>query len=520
MKKIINHLLLLILLSSSSCSLDSEIYDIISQESFPKTENDVRAAVTAVYTTFKSDVGLLSPSWDAYQIPTEMSTDIGQCSWGDAFWGQIMYQNWWPEPNGMAPISAQCFWYYSRISRATLTMYRIKDVVMDEKLKKRYMAEIMAARSWLSFILYDLYGPIPIATLEQLLQNNDKLILPRLSEEEMVKYIIDGMNAAIPDLPYHYDDANYGRFTKGLCYMVLLKLYMNQHDWTNAISTARELMKPEYGYRLFPRSQGGYPGLFTLKAERDAEIIYSVPNSSEFPNAWFPLVVAPSYPLNNSAIQKWGGYKMTWDFYYKFERGDERLTRLIASYTGKDGLPYNEVLTGSESDLKLGVLPIKYEEDPASIGTDNQIDWIVYRYADVLLLLSEALNRQNGSPTPECFDLLNQVRERAGLPPASKVANYIVTTVKGSSLRPVKLTYNLTTMDGFNEFLLAERGHELWFEGCRRQDLIRHGKYFEAVRKKIGYREGMSSENRKYYPIPSWIIQEGKGIITQNEPYK
>ena len=333
-------------------------------------------------------------------------------------------------------------------------------------------------------------------------------------------FIEDGMSEAIPELPYRYDKADYGRITKGLCQMILLKLYMKQHEWTKAIEIARELMKPEYGYRLYPRSSGGYPALFTIAAEQDNEIIYAVPNSTAFPNAWYPHVVAPTYPLNNEAIQKWGGYKMTWEFYWTFERGDERTTRLIAEYTGKDGLPYNEKLRGTITDLKLGVLPIKYEEDPASTGTDNQIDWIVYRYADVLLLLAEALNRANGGPTDEAFDLLNQVRRRAGLQDAVPSANFTVTTVKGTTLRPVTLSYDLTTMEGFNEFILAERGHELWFEGCRRQDLIRHGKYYEVIQKKNGYREGMSSEGRQYYPIPSWIILEGKGIILQNDPYK
>lgn len=516
-----NIVLIIIALIINSCQLESELYDVISAESFPKTEEDVKAAVTAVYNTFKSDVGILScAGWDGALIPAEMSTDIGQCAWGDTFWGQVLYQNWWPEPVGVAAITAQCFWYYSRISAATLTLYRIEQVNMDANRKARYIAEVKACRAWLAYILFDLYGPIPIATLEQLLANDDQLIIPRPTEEFMVKFIEDGMSEAIPELPYRYDKADYGRITKGLCQMILLKLYMKQHEWTKAIEIARELMKPEYGYRLYPRSSGGYPALFTLAAEQDNEIIYAVPNSTAFPNAWYPHVVAPTYPLNNEAIQKWGGYKMTWEFYWTFERGDERTTRLIAEYTGKDGLPYNEKLRGTITDLKLGVLPIKYEEDPASTGTDNQIDWIVYRYADVLLLLAEALNRANGGPTDEAFDLLNQVRRRAGLQDAVPSANFTVTTVKGTTLRPVTLSYDLTTMEGFNEFILAERGHELWFEGCRRQDLIRHGKYYEVIQKKNGYREGMSSEGRQYYPIPSWIILEGKGIILQNDPYK
>ena len=65
-----------------------------------------------------------------------------------------------------------------------------------------------------------------------------------------MKFIEDDMNAAIAVLPatYKVSDTNYGRFTKGLAYTVLMKLYMHEKNWAKAIECGRELMKPEYGY--------------------------------------------------------------------------------------------------------------------------------------------------------------------------------------------------------------------------------------------------------------------------------
>ena len=87
---------------------------------------------------------------------------------------------------------------------------------------------------------------------------------------------------------------------------------------------------------------------------------------------------------------------------------------------------------------------------------------VVYRYADVLTLLSEAIVRKGNAVTSEALDLLNQVRVRAKLNP------YTMGDVKG--------------VDDFLQKVLDERGHELWFEGVRRSDLIRHGQFIQNAR--------------------------------------
>ena len=83
-------------------------------------------------------------------------------------------------------------------------------------------------------------------------------------------------------------------------------------------------------------------------------------------------------------------------------------------------------------------------------------------------------------------------------------------------------------MTVFLDKLLEERGHEFYYEGIRRSDLIRHGKFIEAAQSKAEWAgQTQDAINKiatfvdgryKYerFPIPTSVINEGKGIITQN----
>ena len=143
------------------------------------------------------------------------------------------------------------------------------------------------------------------------------------------------------------------------------------------------------------------------------------------------------------------------------------------------------------------------------VGEKCEIDMPIYRYADVLTLLSEAIVRNGNRVTQEAVDLLNQVR------------------VKHGGLRAYKLSDFLSVED-FLDKLLEERGHEFYFEGVRRQDLIRHGKFIEKALEKArfagqptGKIETMIDGKYKYekFPLPTHIITEGQGLIIQNPGY-
>ena len=146
--------------------------------------------------------------------------------------------------------------------------------------------------------------------------------------------------------------------------------------------------------------------------------------------------------------------------------------------------------------MKKGALPLKYPEDASQTGDQSDNDVVVYRYADVLLELAEAINEQNG-PTAEAIELVEQVRSRANQ------ANSI----------PDAATAN---KEAFRNFILDERGRELFCEGHRRRDLIRHGKLISTA-----HEQGWTSAQpyMELFPIPQNVIDESQGKIKQNPGY-
>mgnify|MGYP000406407965 CR=1 FL=1 len=376
---------------------------------------------------------------------------------------------------------------------------------MDDALKQQYIAELRMGRGWLAYLLYDFYGPIPIADLETLKNPMAEKILPRLSEEEMQTYIETELTEASKVLPANYKkgDKNYGRFTAGLAHTVLLKLYMLTKQWDKAEAEGRALMKPEYGFELVPE----YKDIFTLANEKNPEIIWACQCAKGYQeHKWQPHVLPNDYNFTSylDKMTKWNGYKISWDFMQTFDPADRRLLTIAYEYTSKDGVVHNENNDRPDpsAQLYLGAVPLKYEFDPDCTGEDSQIDWIIYRYADVLTLTAEAIVRNKNAVTQEAVDLLNEVRTRS-LPG------------KGYSLQ------DLNSVDKFLKAVLDERGWELYFEGNRRQDLIRYGLFVEAIKKKAQSmgKQTLVDEDRYRFPIPQDIIDEGQGIIKQNPGY-
>ncbi|OAV68508.1 SusD family protein [Bacteroidales bacterium Barb6XT] len=494
MKKLAYTVLAAALVFSSCTNLESEMYDVINPGIFPKNEKDVEAIVTsAAYAPFRSSgySGIFTVASGGIQIITEMSTDLGECQWNDAVWPDVLYQNFTPNSTGVIKFYRD---HLRDISKMTLALDRIAPVDVQESAKARLAAELHCGRGWLAYLLYDLYGPVPVATLQQLLNPGQEELLERPTKEWMVSYIETELQEAVKGLPANYksSDANYGRFTGGLAYTVLMKLYMHEGNWAEAEKCARELAKPEYGYALVPE----YKDIFTLENEKNAEIIWAAQCSRGVnQQLWLAHVLPSQYPTKNPNIQKWSGYRVPWAFYNTFDPKDKRLETLVGDFAGTDGETYNEQNKGVV--LAKGALPVKYGEDPVATGEESQVDWIVYRYADILTSLSEIIVRRNNAVTQEAVDLLNTVRDRAGITP-----------------------YTLSSFANTEDFLdkvLLNRGQEFWFEGLRRTDLIRHGKYIEYARTCKG--SVTTKDEFVLMPLPQAAINEGKGIVIQNPGY-
>lgn len=489
-------LILVILAIFASCNLHREDYTEISPNDFPKTENDLKLAVNALMYEFGSGYwngeSIYSANYGGYQVMSDMTTDVLWSCWG---WeSDVEYYQQWLD-NNTSSISGYFYYafaHYQFLSKARNTIRRILKSETPEDAKIHYAAEVHCLRGWMGLFLYDFFGPVPIASDEQLDDPLTFNYIGRLTEEQYDSVMTQDLTYAIENLP---ESAPRGRMTKGIAMTILLKYRMMQGRFTEAEQLCRDIIDlGVYGL------QTNYEDIFSVTNKDNNEIILCVPCNSSV--SWTSnYMVAEILPADMPWADKstgWGGYVMPWDFYSTFNYADKRLECIHTNYTTSAGKYMDQT---NSTQLKYGPLPLKYGIDPDMTGAQAGNDIVIYRYADILLSLAECIARNNGVNS-EAEDYLNQVRRRAGL---GDIMGY--------------------TTDDFLEAILLERGHEFWLEGLRRQDLIRFGKYAEYANQRIQKANASGSnyytvdEAHNRFPIPQYYIEESKNAITQNPGY-
>jgi len=286
--------------------------------------------------------------------------------------------------------------------------------------------------------------------------------------------------------------------------MLLIRLYLHEtvrdKSYYNKVETlAREMMEPSFGYSLV----NSYPSLFEFRGmnAQNKEYIFVIPCNYEGTsvNHWQREVMPSDFP----GLGGWHMARCTWWFYDTFEANDARKTYIITEYKAGNNV-YNRSNPGGDSYFQYGPIPQKYEMDFKANSYDGRsaLDCVVYRYADVLLSLAEAIvMKPGGSVTGEAIELLNTIRRRAGL------ENMVWKS-------------NSPTQQEFIDQLLTERSHEFWCEsGQYRADLIRHDKLYDRVMELNNNIAPFASKDKYLYPLPLSVIVDGKGLVLQNPGY-
>lgn len=505
MKYIRNISLLILCLVTVGCegNLTPNIYDKLTDINYPNTDKDAATLVNSVYYQFRGG------EWSRYNSANEsrlvlglLGTDEFTCHW-PGYWGSPFYFTWKPDE---FPFSKM---YYDMVPSVTIatsvisTLQNMGDVI-SSSLKERYISEVRVARAYFMYDLYNLYGPVPVITDPAEIKGiNDNVYKPRPTSEQMVKLIEDDLSdEVLSKLETVYPDSEYGRLTKGAGLMCLLKLYMHEKRWDNVLATVQKI-KALGIYDL----EDDYKSIWSIDNERNEEIIFALvckPSPEGVANNFRAHVLPADWKSPNGyPSEGWNGYKVPWPFYDRFDPADKRLECLVRYYTNT----IDKVVDARED--YYGALPLKYSEDPAGTGVNQGVDYVVYRYADVLLCEAEAINEISG-PTQDAIDIINSVRARAFEPD-----------------KPLSLA-DYPTKEALRDRILEERGFELYFEGCRREDLIRHGKYVEYANdpERMGSEDSRPvnpQQNAKdyhvLYPIPNKVIVESGGIIKQNPGY-
>ncbi|WP_321438427.1 RagB/SusD family nutrient uptake outer membrane protein [uncultured Bacteroides sp.] len=501
MKKIvILSLIISIFFSLTSCegNLEPTVYNRLSTSNFPKTEEDCRVIVTGVYAQFHFDNAWYRYSCDPQSrlVLGEIGTDELYMPWS---WCQVPNQNFDFNP-GYDLFSN---FYQKMVPSVTKATYALtvleSSQLADTTLKQRYIAEIKCCRAMWMYDLEGFYGPPPVVLDPQAVLNPTKLYFPpRLSESEYLTFLENDLLSSMDVLPIKYSsNSDYGRFTKGAAASILMKLYMRHKEFSKAEGISRKIMT--YGYKL----ESDYSKIWDISNEMNAELIFVLPAPEENNTSSniYRAHVLPSdwVSLSGAKVVAYDGYRIPWNVYDKFDKDDSRLSTLIKDYYVKSGNVVKLVDGRKTGRLKKGAIPLKYGEDPSSDGLFCGNDIVLIRYADILLLRAEALNELNG-PNQESVDLINQIRDRA---------------FKNDPAKRVSLT-QFISKESLRDYILQERQFELLFEGERREDLIRQGKYIQFAKE----RGVTGAEDYKVrYPMPSSVIIEGQGNIKQNDGY-
>jgi hypothetical protein len=132
-----------------------------------------------------------------------------------------------------------------------------------------------------------------------------------------------------------------------------------------------------------------------------------------------------------------------------------------------------------------GIRVIKYAFDYGTAGDFKKNDYLMFRYADVLLMKAEAMLRSNNAAG--ALPIVNSIRTKRG----------------ATALAAVDLNA-----------LLDERGREMYWENFRRQDLIRFSKYLLAWQEK----PADAGTKNLLFPIPSSQLAVNPNL-TQNPGY-
>jgi len=489
-KLIIAILLAPALVTQFSCnkSLEPKVYSSLTNTNAFKTKSDAIAAVNAVYARLKGPVvGDNFTYWTVRHFAlTDLTTDIGHCNYGGDP-GQLSL-GLWNSTNGL--IASDWQYIYKLIANANNAIYNIAAMTsITDAEKQQFISEVKFVRAIAYLDLTDAFGPVILVT-EKDVANASFTSQPKPTPvADIESLLITELNEAAGVLPLNYVNNpiypgnDVGRATKGAALTLLAKLYLRRHDWQQVVTLTKQVMDLKT-YDLYP----DYAGLFAESNKWCSENIFSVladanTNGTELLNHFGPLN-HPAPALQN----RWQYYAVSWDFYNTFDNADDRKKCFYPYYTGVDNLVYLQ-------PPSLGANPppgMSYMADCAtkkyadSLGSTTYYDGHsvdVLRYADVLMSRAEALNEISG-PTAESIALINQVRGRAHAKPL------------------VLANYNQSTL---RDAILKERGWEFFYEGKRRADLIRMGKYdviVNAYLNRIGQPSNIVMPRNKYFPYP------------------
>lgn len=547
--------LLLAALFMTSC-LDEHPKDQLDEDAIYGSASDIYInAVASLYNYIggaNESEGIQGTCRGIYDYNT-LTTDeamipIRGGDWYDGGLWNAMYQHRWSADDQSLYDTWKYLYKVIVLANKSLDIISNKSALLSAAQQEEYRAEIRAIRAMFYYYAMDMFGRIPLV-LSSAEQLHSSLFQGQTDRSSIFQFVFQELQQVLPSLPDQHSNKEgnyYGRITQPVVNFLLAKLALNAEiymydDWTQGYASrpkgsdihfsvpasdaslcngdkvdCRKLNAwetciyycdklAEEGYVL--ESDDSFN--FSTHNETSKENIFTIPMDKNIYTNQFHYLFR-SYHYTHGGVLGWGSENGTCATISTmkanhFGEADEDVRckmNFVAGVVMVDGhellmdngkpLEYQpfevaQNLTNSKFVKTAGARMAKYEVDRTSYmdGKLQSNDIVLFRYADALLMKAEAKVRNGENGDEE----LNRIRARVGMP------------------------YRKATLDN----ILEERLLELVWEGWRRQDLIRFGKFTGAYDLRTPL-QGESSGYTTVFPIPQKCIDLNSELV-QNKGY-
>jgi hypothetical protein len=503
MKAIQNILLATAILLTCSCKkfLEEKPTNFLTPESDVSSVKVANAFAAGAYQNLQ---GLLAgqPSsyggntWNLMEFLTgKANSDLGQT--GFVTFQTLAYNStsfyfdtWWQN-------------LYKGVGNCNLAIQKIPQINasgLSEADKTNLLAEVHTLRALYYFFLVRLFGAVPKVT--EVPTNINGLNLPRTPAKNIYDSIIipDLLLAEKSTLPWKDET---GKVSMGAVKSILADVYLTYAgeaikggDQYYAESAKRSLeVIQQGGYTLFPE----YRDMINPANKNKGEFILQVQYAASVPstNPLTPLTI-PNYSGISKYSDEYGSVYPTMQFYKSFPAGDKRAQERQFFYTR-----YPNAKTG-ELVIFKGPYIYKWFDSSAVVNTiKSDLNYTLYRLADVKLMYAEASNRAEGGPNATAIQSVNDIRTRAKLPPISTMSQA-----------------------DFEHEVWLQRYFELCFENKMWFDMIRTRKVHNDVTGNwdnfVGHTTVFGatfSEKQLLCPVPKQEIDVNANLLPNNPGY-
>lgn len=532
------------LLTINSCSdfLSEKTYDFYAEEDFYSNISELELAVNGAFEVLSQKM-----TYGHFMLVTDCDTDLSHIKGSgtghtarDLGHYNIYTAHTW--------IQEAWMYYYSGIDRVNRIMKNAERVALPDEQAiadyNRLIAEAKFLRAICYFDLVRMWGDVPFKLTAS--NKTENFCVEKTDREIVYDQIIKDFEEAAEFLPWHDEVTQYeGRPTKGAALGLLARSYLYRAGYS--LRQNGEMERPNNYMDYYKKVKevcaqiieshhhtlnDSYERVFRNVCENimdPSEVMYEVqfynPSGEDEHSSKIGSYNSPeidrnsSYGLGNSFI------KTTHFAYDLYEVGDLRRETAIATFKidAQDNvieIPRNQSYTWAPGKWRRNWIP-----GPPKDLENMDINFILLRYSDILLMYAEAVNEVEGHLDDLGLECLNQVRRRAyGFLPMIANTEIDFSTTDFASPQDVR------------DYIMLERARELCFEGFRRFDLIRWNKLAEVLAafadkfnaavndgtlKNYVWAAGNYFQAGKHelYPIPEYEIRETKGTLKQNPRY-